>query len=415
MKTVVLGICMIISSVALAQRECATTSYVEEQRSSHPSLSDKLKAVESFIQRQKTNARLQGGGAANVIKIPVVVHVLYNNGTQNISDAQVRSQIEALNRDFRRDNPDSVKTPERFKSLAADVQIEFQLATADPQGRTTTGIVRKQTNVGSWKVDDKIKLATEGGAAAWDSRYYLNIWVGNLQYVMGYSTPPGGPAEKDGVVIATSVFGTIDKGGAYNLGRTAVHEVGHWLGLKHIWGDYYCGDDLVDDTPKQGNFTPGCPDGFRSSCSNGSTGDMYMNYMDYTADACMNLFTQGQKDRMRSLFNAGGPRNTFLYSKGLSQPWTQGSSMEGPLVEEMPLPSLAKLYPNPAVSEVILNLDTKWIGRQVRITNANGAAVSTIQITSVEQKISVSALKAGMYFLHGENGVEKLNARFIKL
>ena len=97
-----------------------------------------------------------------------------------------------------------------------------------------------------------------------------------------------------------------------------MHEVGHWLGLKHIWGDTYCGDDLIEDTPLQGNFTPGCPTGFRTSCSNGTTGDMYMNYMDFTNDACLNLFTEGQKEKMLSLFTAGGPRNSILSSKGLS-------------------------------------------------------------------------------------------------
>jgi hypothetical protein len=409
MRTFVLGICIIISFIASAQRECATQSYIEEQRSSHPSLSDRLAAAEAFIQRQKINARLHGEGAANVIKIPVVVHILFSDASQNISDAQVNSQIEALNRDFRRDNGDSVTTPERFRSVAADVQIEFVLATADPAGRATTGIVRKQTHITYWKADDKIKLASEGGSAAWDSRFYLNIWVGNLQYVIGYSTLPGGPAEKDGIVIATSAFGTLDRKGAYNLGRTTVHEVGHWLSLKHIWGDTYCGDDLVEDTPKQGNFTPGCPTSFRSSCNNGSTGDMYMNYMDYTGDACLNLFTEGQKERMRSLFNAGGPRNTLLYSKGLNQPWTEGMP-----VEEMPLPAFAKLYPNPAAAEITLNLDDKWIGKQLRITSANGAML-LMPISSAKQKINLNGFKAGLYFLHGENGSDRLREKFIKL
>lgn len=410
MRTLILGICICISSLVFAQRECATQSYMEEQKLSHPSLSDKLEEVENFIQRQKANARLQGEGAAAVFKIPVVVHVLYSSPSQNISDAQIKSQIEALNRDFRRDNWDTVNTPERFKSLAADVQIEFALATADPTGRSTDGIVRKQTRVLGWKSDDKIKSSAEGGSDPWDSRYYLNIWVGNLQYVIGYSTLPGGPAEKDGVVIATSVFGTIGKEGAYNLGRTTVHEVGHWLGLKHIWGDYYCGDDLVDDTPKQGNFTPGCPHTFRSSCNNGSSGDMYMNYMDYTGDACLNLFTQGQKDRMRSLFSSGGPRNSLLFSKGLNKPWVEGA----PLVEQPFLP-FAKLYPNPATNEVVLNLDEKWIGRQLRIANANGVVISTLTILSKNQKIGLMALRAGMYFLQGDNGVEEFRARLIKL
>jgi hypothetical protein len=135
-----------------------------------------------------------------------------------------------------------------------------------------------------------------------------------------------------------------------------------------------------------------------------------MNYMDYTGDACLNLFTEGQKERMRSLFNAGGPRNTLLYSKGLHQPWTEGMP-----VEEMPLPSSAKLYPNPAATEITLNLDDKWIGKQLRITSANGATLLIMPISSAKQKINLNGLKAGLYFLHGENGSDRLREKFIKL
>ena len=410
MRTLVLGICILISTFSFAQRECATSSYIEEQKRLHPALARKLNDAELFMQHQKANARLQGGGAASVIKIPVVVHVLYNKPEQNISDAQIKSQIEALNRDFRRDNPDSVNTPERFRALAADVQIEFALATVDPKGRPTNGIVRKQTSVGFWKSDDKIKFSAQGGDDAWDSRYYLNIWVGNLQYALGYASPPGGPAEKDGIAIATSAFGTLGKTGAYNLGRTVVHETGHWLGLKHIWGDYYCGDDLVDDTPKQGNFTPGCPNGVRSSCDNGSAGDMYMNYMDYTGDACMNLFTEGQKQRMRSLFNPEGPRNAFLYSKGLGKPWSE----ESPDVEA-PVVPLASFYPNPVANGIVLNLNDQWIGKQLKVVTAEGGNVKTIFVTTSRQPVDLSGLKAGMYFLYGENGAEKLVEKLVKL
>jgi hypothetical protein len=410
MRTIVLVICILLSSWALAQRECASSAYIEEQKVLHPDLSRAFSDVETFVQRQKVNTRVSGEGALTLIRIPVVVHVIYNNASQNISDTQVKSQIEALNRDFRRDNADSVNTPARFRTSAADVRIEFALATTDPKGRPANGITRKRTNVSYWERDDKIKFSAYGGDDAWDSRYYLNIWVGNLQYAIGYSSLPGGPAEKDGVVIATSVFGTINVASPFNLGRTAVHEVGHWLGLKHIWGDYYCGDDLVDDTPKQGNFTSGCPNGFRSSCNNGTTGDMYMNYMDYTADACMNLFTVGQMQRMRSLFNFGGPRNSLLSSTGLYQPWFE----EAPVEEVLPVPS-ATLYPNPAGNEIRINLDSSWMGKTLRIINASGVLQSTIQVHSKEQKIDLSSLKAGVYFLQGFSGNEKLSEKFIKL
>jgi hypothetical protein len=195
------------------------------------------------------------------------------------------------------------------------------------------------------------------------------------------------------------------------MGRTAVHEVGHWLGLRHIWGDTYCGDDLIDDTPKQGNFTAGCPNTFRSSCSNGTLGDMYMNYMDYTNDACMNLFTQGQKQRMMSLFAAGGPRQNMLQSKGLFTPW----------MEPLPVPEQVRskfvLYPNPAVGEVVLNFeyDESWIGKRVSVVNSNGVVVATVPVNSRLTKFSTTRLAPGVYFIQATDGGKKIAEKFIKL
>lgn len=414
MRTILLGICICIASSLCAQRECATSQYIDHLRSTDPAFTIKTEEAENFISRQRA-ARGFGEGA-NVIRIPVVVHVLYKTAAENISDAQIKSQIDALNRDFRKKNNDTTNTPARFKALAADVQIEFVLATADPSGRATTGIVRKATAVSEWKVDDKIKFAGQGGDNAWDAASYLNIWVGNLGRLLGYSSYIGGAADKDGLVINYTAFGTTNVNGPYDLGRTTVHEAGHWLGLKHIWGDTYCGDDMVDDTPKQGNFTSGCPTTFRSSCSNGTQGDMYMNYMDYTNDACLNMFTEGQKQRMLALFNSGGPRQSLLNSRGSDAPWNHSElPVEAPPVAEVI--KTFKLYPNPAASEIILNFDhnTTWVGKTVSIINLNGTIVSRIQVTSKLQKVNVSSLRAGMYFIQGENGEEKLREKFVKL
>jgi hypothetical protein len=221
----------------------------------------------------------------------------------------------------------------------------------------------------------------------------------------------GTNAAKDGIVINTSSFGTMNTAAPYNLGRTAVHEVGHWLGLKHIWGDTYCGDDAVDDTPKQGNFTPGCPNTFRSSCSNGATGDMYMNYMDYTNDACMNLFTMGQKQRMLSLFNEGGPRHSLLSSKGLSEPWTE------PAPEEEPVITQFQFYPNPAVNEITLSFkyDESWTGKTMSVVNINGIVVDKIRITSVSMKYNVTRLQPGVYFFQGTNGARTIREKLVRL
>lgn len=410
MRTILSGICLLVASFSFAQRPCASSAYIDLQKSIDPTFVTKTIEIENFVRRQIA-ARESGQEAPKVIAIPVVVHVLYKNAAQNISDEQIRTQVDALNRDFRRKNWDTINTPERFKAVAADIQIEFALAAADPKGRATTGIVRKATSVIRWDNDDKIKFSSQGGDDAWDSRYYLNFWVGDLGTLLGYSSQPGAAAEKDGVVINYTTFGTINVGPPYDLGRTATHEVGHWLGLKHIWGESYCGDDLVDDTPKQGNFTAGCPDGFRSSCSNGDMGDMYMNYMDFTNDACMNLFTAGQKQRMLSFFNTGGPRNLLLSSKGLNQPWVTESPIE------IPANTVFKFYPNPTTGELVLNFEynANWIGKTVSIVNIEGVVVSRVQIISKIQKINLSQLNAGMYFIQVGNGVQKLREKFIKL
>jgi hypothetical protein len=412
MRTLLLGLLLCISSIALAQRECASGEYLDNLKGSSLSFNQQLLEVESFIHQQKTQDRQYRTNSENsmpVIVIPVVVHVLYNNASQNISDEQVRSQIEALNRDFRRNNKDTSATPERFRSVAADAMIEFKLANVDPAGRVTNGIIRRSTSVSGFRADDKIKFTHSGGSDAWDSKSYLNIWVAPMHSIIGYSSVPGSPADKDGVVIATSAFGTINTAAPFNLGRTAVHEIGHWLGLKHIWGDHFCGDDLVDDTPGQGNFTPGCPTTFRTSCNNAATGDMYMNYMDYTSDACMNLFTIGQRNRMRTLFFTGGPRYSLLFSKGIGQAWNFT------LPQEIQKPVEVLLYPNPVKHDLFINLGEDWKNKELRITDISGNILMYFQFVSQKQIINLSRLKPGMYILCGELNGAMIREKFVRL
>jgi len=408
MRTIVIVICsFFISTISFAQRSCASTEYTAALRGQDPSFPLREAAIENFILQQPLQRG--SGQGASVIRIPVVVHILYATPGQQLDDARVHSQIEALNRDFNRLNADTAGTPAHFRALAADVELKFELATADPLGRPTTGIVRYPSQAAYFREDDRIKFAAQGGADAWDSRYYLNIWVGNLQSAMGYATAPGAPADRDGVVITTAAFGTTGVQPPFHLGRTAVHEVGHWLGLRHIWGDTYCGDDGVQDTPVQGNFTPGCPSGYRSSCNNAVTGDMYMNYMDYTADACMNLFTEGQKSRMRALFLTGGPRNSMLLSKGLSTPWVAAA----PLPEAAPAAAF-RIYPNPARQELNLQCSPDWIGKTLMIYSCTGALVQRFTVTATTAVIPLDRLQAGMYFIEGDGGT-KIRSRFIRL
>lgn len=263
----------------------------------------------------------------DVVRIPIVVHVLYSAMSQDIPDEQINSQIEILNRDYRMLNADASQVPPPFNPRVADVMIEFGLAVRDPQGRTTSGITRTQTAVQSFagdtirELDRNIKFADGGGKDAWPRDQYLNLWVCNLGgNLLGYAQFPGGPAETDGVVILYRAFGNRGAATApFNLGRTATHEIGHWLNLLHIWGDDNggcTGSDNVEDTPNQAAPNTGMPQFPHISCNNGPDGDMFMNFMDYTDDAGMFMFSAGQTDRMEAAI--AGARSALPTSPALT-------------------------------------------------------------------------------------------------
>ncbi|MCO6487981.1 MAG: T9SS type A sorting domain-containing protein [Phaeodactylibacter sp.] len=306
-------------------RNCGTMDYLQQQIQDNPAREQRLRAIERHAERvQHQHLRAVEG----TITIPVVVHIVYKNSAENISDAQVQSQIDVLNEDFRRLNADAANTPSVFQGVAADAEIEFCLATVDPNGNATTGITRTaSTRTSSFGTNDAVKFASSGGKDAWPAGDYLNFWVCDIGGgILGYAQFPGGPAATDGVVNDyryTGRFGTAQA--PFNLGRTATHEVGHWLNLRHIWGDGNCNaDDFVGDTPTAGgpNYT-GSPCSFPgpNSCNDGAGDqpDMFQNYMDYSDDGCMNLYTQGQKTRMRALFEPGGARASLLSSNGCGQ------------------------------------------------------------------------------------------------
>jgi len=240
-----------------------------------------------------------------ITRIPVVVHVVHETDAEHISDDQVRSQITALNQDFRATNADLSRVPDPFKGLAADARIEFELASSAPDGKPTTGITRTRTTRASFShVDDGMKSSQTGGIDPWDTREYLNIWVCTLAGgILGYAQFPGGPPETDGVVILPSAFGTKGTATApFDKGRTTTHEIGHYLNLSHIWGESRfatcADDDYVSDTPVQYDKNFGKPTFPRISCEGQPHGDMFMNYMDYVDDAAMFLFTKEQALRM---------------------------------------------------------------------------------------------------------------------
>ena len=275
----------------------------------HPGLREKQDRTERRTQRS-----IESGEAERVlrqlIRIPVVVHVVWRRDVENVSDEQIQSQIDALNRDFRAQNPDRSNVPDVWAGLVADANVEFRLATRGPDGKSTSGITRTQTTRKSFGTGDSVKTKRGGGHPAWPTDRYLNMWVCNLEGgLLGYAQFPGGPKATDGVVILYTAFGTTGAAKApFNGGRTASHEVGHWLNLRHIWGDRTdCqGNDFVVDTPRQKLPNTGKPAFPHVSCNNGPSGDMFMNYMDYVDDEAMVMFTTAQVTRMNATL--AGPR-----------------------------------------------------------------------------------------------------------
>ena len=299
-----------ITTEPLPRRMCGAMQVHQWLLESEPAFRKNMVELERNIRSRLRTAMEE---CSIPYQISVVVHVVYQNASQNISKSQITSQIKVLNQDFRSKNPDRSKTPAVWKGLAIDPMIEFALATKDPTGKPTDGITRTATPQNGFEDDDKVKFDVSGGANVWPTDRYLNIWVCQLNGgLLGYAQFPGGPKKSDGVVILHSAFGTNGSARApFNKGRTTTHEVGHFLNLRHIWGDTEdcSGSDLVADTPNAETPNYGKPTFPHISCSNGPQGDMFMNYMDYVDDDAMVMFTAGQVARMRATLE--GPRKSL--------------------------------------------------------------------------------------------------------
>jgi len=321
MKKIYLSLALLIAGIGMAdaQRVCGTMEHHEMMLNQDPSYGQIMEQIENHTQNFVYNE-----AGRLVVTIPVVYHVLYNTTAQNISDARLLAQIDQLNQDFRKLNSDASLIPSVFTGVAADMEITFCLAQQTPTGAATNGIVRKSTTTTSFSTNDNVKFSSSGGDNAWDASKYLNIWVCNQSGgTLGYAQFPGGPASTDGVVLHFTTVGSrtvTGTGSPYNLGRTATHEVGHWLNLRHIWGDNNCASDLVNDTPTHNTANYGCPTYPHYSTCSGAPIEMTMNYMDYTDDACMYMFTTGQKTRAQALFGTGGSRASLLTSIGCQAP-----------------------------------------------------------------------------------------------
>ncbi len=426
-----------IRLLTIAQRDCRFTEYTRESVRKNPSLTLAMREVEDFTRRQLqqnigistyspgatstgVTSSVSGEKSLNIITIPVVVHIIYNSQSQNISDAQVLSQMAVLNTDYRKLNADTTSIPPYFLPLAADCGFQFALAKVDTNGYATSGIVRKRTNIQSFAIDDDMKYTASGGDNAWDRNRYLNIWVCSLTGgVVGYASVPGCPKATDGIVVNFTAFGTTGMAAApFNLGRTATHEIGHWLNMIHTWGDAYCGNDFVDDTPPQQQADLGDPTGIVISCGNGPYGDMYMNYMDLTNDDKMNMFTYGQRDRMLTLFAPGGFRAAILNSNALTAtpiPDTVSSSSDNTPIPESGSASLT-IYPNPCSGPVsVVMTDESRIGSILDIYNQLGQKVMSVQVNQLQMQLNVSALQRGLYFIRIRDGKQNSTTKLIKI
>ena len=385
---------------ATIRRECATMDVLQAQLAADPGQAQRMAAIESFTQRAiaRVGTASQVVSPTGVVTIPVVVHVLYNTAAQNISDAQVQSQIAVLNEDFQKLNADGTAAY-RYSGVASATAVQFVLA--------TNGIVHKYTKTASWSTNDAVKNSKRGGDDAWDTSKYLNLWACNLgQGLLGYAQFPGGAASTDGVVMLYSAFGSRAKYPAgtyitsYDLGRTATHEVGHWMNLRHIWGDdsgACTGSDLVSDTPNQGGENYGCPATTKASCSN--AGDMYMNYMDYTDDRCMFMFSAGQSARMNAVFAVGGPRYSIAAAPAALRAGVAAVSV----------------YPNPGRESVSLQLPagTNAAEYAVRVFDLRGYEMLQARYDGQGQ-LQVGALPKGLYYISISNGVTTTRQRFEK-
>jgi hypothetical protein len=409
--------------------KCATDRVLKEYLQEDPQLSQRMREQESLVREWISAHRNDISAKRNtVVKIPVVFHIVYKNAAQNIPDSNIFRQIDILNACYRAQNSNMGQTRPVFDTLAADVEVEFCLASYDPQGNPTNGIIRKSAPSNA-AFDplfnmDKVKSSTTNGSDPWNTSDYLNIWVCDMSFfgvpvVLGYATFPGSDPLKDGVVIQYNFIGYQSNGTSNNLGRTTVHEVGHWLGMRHIWGDgqqsgTVCDStDYVDDTPNADTASQQtCL--VKNSCSNESPywtnagidpPDMIENYMDYSYDACMTMFTRGQKDRMLGFLNT--TRSSLLVS--------QGGCNVNSVATENDAENTFTIFPNPSQGTFSIRLKNfnPGIKTIVSLVNVLGETVFWAELTSSVTNIELPETESGVYLLSVKSAHEKSSKKVL--
>lgn len=413
--TTVLFTGLFLSTNITAQQKCATNEAVQQQMAANPEYARKLREnKKSFANYQRREDLKPPNERKTTINIPLVVHILYNTADQNISDAQVQSQIDVLNEDFTASNSDYNNYDAGYAGVRGDADYKFCL----------DQIIRKQTSKKFFGINDGMKKSRQGGSEAIDPLHKLNIWVCNLQNYLGYAYLPGAPAEIFGVVCHYRAFGrgvNYNLFAEYNLGRTTTHELGHCFGLEHMWGDANCGNDFVDDTPLHNTANFGCPQqGHLSTCT-GNPLEMWMNYMDYTDDRCMYFFSNGQVSRANFFIENDELLNSFVNSSCSNGPGNNKliTGAKTTINSSLKVEGTGfQIYPTFASNKITLEISSETTGNaDVNIYNQSGALVMKQKIYVSEgpgtNTIDVSRLANGFYILQLNQGQERKSKKFI--
>ncbi|MBC7861603.1 MAG: T9SS type A sorting domain-containing protein [Bacteroidia bacterium] len=405
------------NTAIIPKEKCGTMANLKANSENIPGYAEKINAAE-FKARQNVNAA-NAKTAQTTVVIPVVFHVLYPNASSpaNLHDSVLVRQLAIMNETYSLSNPNFANTRAIFDTLGANTDVQFCFAGVDPLGNACTGIDRFQTatSFSLTALNNGVKIPSMGGRAAGDAQRYLNIWCCDMSFfgtafVLGFATFPGGPDSLDGVVLQYEYVGMQNNGTVNNLGRTAVHEVGHWLGMRHIWGDGQqstvpCDStDYVEDTPHANNASATDCDTTKNTCSTEDPywtslaidpPDMVENYMDYSNDGCMTMFTKGQKARMWSFINT--LRSNLLTNNVTCA--TVGIDEYNPVFGDF-----IHVYPNPVNGLLNINFSTNSIEQaKVEFYNAAGQLVKVFVPSDFQNVVEVKGLASGIYFLKISN------------